>query len=130
MNTSARTAQTKYINARRNQVTPMAAVLCKALSGALVVEDTFTTDSATGYKVREFCKEAPCTLDDVRGLLLNNRVVHLEEIYEAVGKNVHQYMVSKGYIRADRYNPRMFWITAAGARNYNLPKVLNCAFPA
>lgn len=119
-----------FWNKKRNQVTPAAQVLCQYLSGSLVVEDEFTVDSKTGYKVRVFTKDAPCKKEDVRHLLVGNRVVDLEDIYAQVGKNVHQYMLEKGYIRQDSNNTKLYWVTDAAARNYNLPKVLGCEFPA
>tara|TARA_Y100000031_G_scaffold110668_1_gene121892 strand:+ start:362 stop:739 length:378 start_codon:yes stop_codon:yes gene_type:complete len=119
-----------YHEKKRNQMTATARVMCQYLSGSLVVEDEFTTDKKTGYKVRVFTKDAPCKKEDVRHLLVGNRVVDLEEIYAQVGKNVFGYMLDKGYLKPSSQSKELFWVTDAAARNYNLPKVLNCEFPA
>lgn len=126
---AATVASKTFWNRARNAVTPDAAVMCKFLSGALVVDDQFTTDSKTGYKVRVFTAEAPCKKEDVRHLLLGNRVVTLEDIYSQVGKNVLTYMREKGYLKPHATIPELFWVTEAAAANYGLPKVMNCAWP-
>ncbi len=88
----------------------------------------YTTD-AQGRRIRVFTKDNWCGPEEVRGWLLNRRVVEVDEALEHISQAVLRFLIDGGYIRKDGHGGAYYWITAKAARKYDLPRVLGCPFP-
>lgn len=77
-------------------------------------------------------RTSDATNEDVRALLIGNRVVDTEDILEAVGEKQFANMVNNGALVRDasfsRYKSNnMYWVTEKAVDLYGLPKTITLA---
>lgn len=105
-------------NRKANNETALDRVNARILSGNLVVEIEYK--EVNGYKVRVPNAELPVSRDDVVNVINRQRAVSKEELLEAVGMNVTNFLVKKGYIRV--MNSSTFMVTVEAQKHYKLAK--------
>lgn len=94
-----------------------------AAFAAATAEIEYAIDSK-GRKVRLPNAQRPVTPADTRDMMLYNRVLEEEEILEAVGKGVLDFLVKNGRIQRDSLLSTRYWITKAAQKAYDLPEYL------
>lgn len=106
------------------------AIVGKAFADMAAPEFDEVTEDGFTYRIRKWRPE------EVRGgkgydketrlWLLNNRVVDPREGEEFVPATYVKKLISEGFLRKMHGH---YWITAKAAARWDLPKVMNCAFP-
>ena len=104
-------------NRSANTENAMDKVNAKILSGNMIAEVTY--EVVNGMKVRMPNAAIPVTREDSFDLLNRNRAVSVDEILEAVGTGVMNYLIKKGFIRQNG-NTSIYYVTVEAQKHYKL----------
>lgn len=75
-----------------------------------------------GRPVRQPRRDNQVKTEEVRHVLLNTRVVEIEDVLFACGKWITDYLIQNDYLRRDAKCPTMLWVTKEAAFKYQLPR--------
>lgn len=81
-----------------------------------------------GRMVRKGTMTRWTTPEEIREFLIGNRVVEEDDALYHIGPNCWRTLIQQGLVKKDP-KATYYWITAACAQKYDLPRVMGCAWP-